>query len=236
MGNTCTSVCQYSQASTVAYDQKESKDLYQVNATVEEAEKAVEAQAEYVAAKVDEAKGAVEAQAEYAAAKVDEAKEALKTKGEEIKEYVENVVEEMAAENAADAPVAVVIEKKETVEAKAEECKEPEEEVEAPEPKPPVVPLILVLAMKGQARKTVEFTYKPVGFEYRQVGKGCCAPTSKGSVKVSKVEANQQAATLGVERNAIICQANGKDIACANQLRDLIAEHLPKLPEVAVCN
>lgn len=226
MGNTCSGACQHAEAapaleSTVAYDQKESKDaLSEVKATVEEVAKAVEAQAEYAAAKADEAKDAVEAKAE-------EVKDAVEAKGEEVKEYVETVVEEMAAaENAPAAPVVVVIEK-ETAEAKPEECKEPEK-------KAPVVPLVLVLGMKGQAKKTVEFTYKPTGFEFKQV-KACCGPTP-GSVKVTKVEAKQQAATLGVERGQIIYQANGKDISDANQLRDLIAEHLCKLPEVAACN
>jgi C-terminal processing protease CtpA/Prc len=202
------------------YGQKESKDDAQeeVKGIAEETGKTVEAQSEYVAEKVDETREAVEAMA-------NEAKEAVDAKAEEIKE---------AAENAADAPaVAVAGEKEETVEAKPETCTRTAED--PPEQKTPVAPLILVVGMKGQARKTVEFVHKSLGFEYSK--KAGCAPCgSKGNVTVSKVEANQQAATLGVQRGAIIYQVNGKDIADPNQLRDLIAEHLPKLPEASVCN
>merc|ERR1712232_384493 len=176
--------------------------------------------------------------------KTEELKDATETKSEEVKEYVENVVEEIAvAENGAEAPAVVVVEKNDgAAQGKEEEgckdateSKEPAEKVEAPAP---VAPLVLLLAKKGEARKTVEFSYKPLGFEFVDgpVKTGCCGRNFKGIVKVSKIEAGQQAASLGVENGAIIYQANGKDIATASQLTDLIKEHLTKLPEVAACN
>merc|ERR1711879_755230 len=164
-----------------------------------------------------------------------ELKEATEIKAEEVKEYVENVADEIVvAENAADNPAVVVIEKNvNAAGAKPEECKEV-----APEQAAPVTPLVLRLGKKGQAPKTVEFSYKPLGvhFEDGPVKTGCCGRNFKGTVKVSKIEANQQAASLGVENGAIVYQANGKDIANASQLNDLINEHLTKLPEAAACN
>merc|ERR1712232_975392 len=178
------------------------------------------------------------------AAQVDEAKEAVETKTEELKDATETNAEEIAvAENGAEAPAVVVVEKNDgAAQAKEEEgckdateSKEPAEKVEAPAP---VAPLVLLVAKKGQAHKTVEFSYKPLGFEFVDgpVKTGCCGRNFKGTVKVSKVEAGQQAASLGIENGAIIYQANGKDIATASQLTDLIKEHLTKLPEVAACN
>merc|ERR1712137_87013 len=125
--------------------------------------------------------------------------------------------------------------------AKPEECKEPAEKVEkdvAPEQVAPVTPLVLRLGKRGQAPKTVEFSYKPLGvhFEDGPVKTGCCGRNFKGTVKVSKIEVNQQAASLGVENGAIIYQANGKDIANSSQLNSLINEHLTKLPEATACN
>lgn len=202
-----------------------------------------QAKAEYAAAKVDEAKEAVEA-------KTEELKEAVESKVEEIKEYVETVAEEIAAaENAADAPVVAVVEKsdaaeakpeecKEAAEAKPEECKELAEKVEKVEKVDKFTPLVLLLAKKKGQAQSVEFTYKSLGFEFEDapVKTGCCGRASKRTVRVSKVEAGQQAATLGVEQGATIYQANGKDIADASQLKDLITEHLTKLPEAAASN
>merc|ERR1712110_738034 len=123
-----------------------------------------------------------------------------------------------------------------------------ENKVEAPEqtvpvtPATPVTPLVLVVAKKGQARQTVEFCYRPLGFDFEdsRVKTVCvpfpCGRSSKGHVKVSKLEAEQQAAALGVESDAIIYQVNGKDIADAKQLQDLIEDHLAKLPEATACN
>merc|ERR1719161_1713393 len=86
------------------------------------------------------------------------------------------------------------------------------EESEAKEPKEQqaFTPLRLVYGLKGQEHKTVEFTHKPLGFEYSKAA-SCCA--SKGSVKITKIDANGQAATLGVLRNAFVYQVNGKDIS-----------------------
>lgn len=208
-------------------DQKELKEL------VAEVQEAAEADAGYV-------EEAVDVEAKDVAANVDEIKGAVEKNGDETKETVEKTVEEMAAaEHAPDAPLLLVTEKQET-DVTTDDIKEvvekAEENVEASEKKEALVtPLIVVLEKKG-IRKTVEFTYQPVGFAYCQLGSGCCGPKSKASVKVSKVEPKQQAASLGVESGAIICQVNGKDIAHANQLRDLLAQYLPTLPKAEVCN
>merc|ERR1712232_1300862 len=80
--------------------------------------------------------------------------------------------------------------------------------------------LVVVFEHKGM-RYAVEFPTSELGFEYAQGG-GCCGPVAgKALVKVKKVTSN--AAALGVVRGAIIRQVNGKDIADADQLRDLIA-------------
>merc|ERR1712228_948004 len=129
------------------------------------------------------------------------------------------------------------------VEAKPEETAEPAENVKDVEQKPLVTPLVIDLAKKGQPHKTAKFAYTPLGFDFKDFkdqSKTKCTPfapcgrSSKGVVKVSKVEADQQATALGVELDAIIYKVNGKDVADAAQLRDLIAEHW--LPEEAKCN
>merc|ERR1712232_119946 len=169
-------------------------------------------------------------------------------KVEGIKESVEKTeVEIVAAENGVDSPVAAVLEENEAnnasekapqkVEEKVEEKLEEkvDEQLGSAECKAPCSPLILVLEMNG-SRKTVEFTYKPLGFEYSRP-KACCVPAKgKSPVKVTRVTAKQQAATLGVERGATLCQVNGKDIADPIQLRDLLAEAVATLPEAEASN
>merc|ERR1712232_1250961 len=177
-------------------------------------------------------------------------------KVEGIKESVEKTeVEIVSVENGVDSPAAAVLEENEANNAsekapeKAEEKAEqkveekPEEKVEekveeqlgSAECKAPCAPLILVLEMNG-SRKTVEFTYKPLGFEYSHP-KACCVPAKgKSPVKVTRVTVKQQAATLGVERGATVCQVNGKDIADPIQLRDLLAEAVATLPEAEASN
>jgi len=229
MGNTCTSACQPVEESpileSVGVNQVELKQTY------------------------DDVQGAVVAAAGY----VEEAvAEDVTAKVEGIKESVEKTAEEIvAAENGSDSPVAAVIEQteankasekapekaEEEAEEKAEQKVEekPAEKLGGTECKAPCAPLILVLEMNG-SRKTVEFTFKPLGFEYSQP-KTCCVPAKgKPPVRVTRVTVKQQAATLGVERGATICQVNGKDIADPIQLRDLLAEALATLPEAEASN
>merc|ERR1711988_631302 len=131
--------------------------------------------------------------------------------GGEIKQYAENVVEApVAAENA-----------------------QPLLEVELPEQK--AQPLLIQLGKKGQAHKTAEFLYKPLGFDVdSQVKATACCRTSKSLVKVTKVDKGQQAETLAVEPGAIIYKVNGKEIADVPQFQDLISKHW--LPEKAACH
>jgi len=177
--------------------------------------------------------------------KIEEHKGAADNRGAGIKEYLDDVEEMACTENGADAPA----ERKQAAEVKTAECHDPVEKleepvnnVEVPEHAAPVTPLVLVLAKKGQARQTVEFVYKPLGFHFEDshVKVACvplpCGRSSKSHVRVSKLEADQQAAALGVESDAIIYQVNGKDIADAKQLQDLIEDHLAKLPEATACN
>merc|ERR1712232_445993 len=126
---------------------------------------------------------------------------------------------------------------------KPEEPKKTMDTVEAAEQKAPVTPLMLDLAKKGQPHKIVKFAYKELGFEFKDFkdqSKTKCvrfAPfgrSAKCLVKVSKVEADQQAAASGVELDEIIYKVNDKEIADAAQLRDLIAKHW--LPEEAKCD
>lgn len=222
-------------------------------------------QVEKVAEPVVEDLGAVEDQVRFSNAYADtgttQAKEAVETNAEEM--VAENAADAPAVEVIADMPRSEEsVEKQEAseahreentdnVETKQEECEQvaeakPEEEApeqkaleeEAPEQKALVTQLVFEFAKKGQAHKTVEFVYKPLGFDFEDSKvKTRCAPcgrSSKGPVKVSAVEDDQQAATLGVELDAIIYKVNGKDVADSKQLRDLIKDHW--LPDKAACN
>lgn len=230
MGNSWTSVCR--QPTTDPTEPAELKEVYG------EVKLAVEAKMEETKDTVEDIKDAVEANVEETNDTVEDIKDAVEAKVEETKE----VVQEMArAENTTDTPLVVVVENDGTVEAKTDEVKETVEkalevihEEDAEKEKPCVTPLTVVFDLKGE-HKTVEFTYKPHGFEYEQAKKKatpCCACASskpQPHVTVSKVVPNEQAASLGMERGAIIRQVNGKEIAELKQM-DLFTEHLATLP------
>jgi S1-C subfamily serine protease len=214
MGNTCTSAYQ------------PSDEVPAVESTI-------------VYSQIDEETGkTVEEQVGYAVEKSDEGKEAVKSTMEEIKEQVEEVVEEIAAAQVGVDASAVVAsqEKEETVAAKPDACTDFVDQ--PPGQKPLVDPLTLLVGVKGQKPQTVQFLHKSLGFEYSSKRAGCAPCGSKGNVaaEVTKVEANQQAATLGVQCGAIIYEVNGEEITDTNQLQKLIADHLPKLAEEPVCN
>jgi flagellar hook-basal body complex protein FliE len=226
MGNSLTSVCRQPAeetkyaVETPAYestiyptDLAEPKEVYEqrnaVEATVDETKDAAAEIKDAVEAKVDEITDAAV-----------ETKDVVEAKVREAKENIEEVVEEMAkAENATNTPLVVVVEKDETA----------EQDV----PKPCVTPLKMVFELKG-ARKTVDFTHNALGFEYSQGGKGCCS--SIKPVTVTKVTPNGQAASLGMERGAVIRQVNEKDIADLKQMQCLVDKHKATLPPPEVSN
>merc|ERR1712232_1445783 len=151
-------------------------------------EEAVVSQTEDVTVQVEEIKESVEKKVEQIAAaengagaapiENEEAEKAAEKVEEKVKEKVEEKADEKAqgkAEEKADEKTEEKMEEKE----KAMECKAPG------------APLIVVLEVNG-SRKTVEFTYKPLGFEHTKP-KGCCVPTrSPKAVRVTKVAAKQQ--------------------------------------------
>merc|ERR1712232_608307 len=154
--------------------------------------------------------------------------------------YVEGINESVeataAAENGVDSSGAAVIGKRGPKEVSGKAAEKVEERVT--EWNAPGVPLVLVLEANG-SRQTVEFTYKPLGFEYSQPTACCVLPAKvfpKPPVRVTRVAAKQQAATLGVECGATICSVNGKDIADPIQLQDLLAVALATLPEADASN
>merc|ERR1712232_1394605 len=145
---------------------------------------------------------AVVSQTEDVTVQVEEIKESVEKKGEQIAAAengagaapIENEEAEKAAEKVEEKVKEKVEEKAdEKAQGKADEKTEEkmEEKEKAMECKAPGAPLIVVLEVNG-SRKTVEFTYKPLGFEHTKP-KGCCVPTrSPKAVRVTKVAAKQQ--------------------------------------------
>jgi len=226
MGNSLTSACQQSaeetkyavetpayESTTYPTEPAEPKEVYEqkdaVEATVDERKDAAVEIKDAVGAKVDEITDAAV-----------EIKGAAGAKVKETKENIEEVVEEMAkAENATDTPLLVVVDKDETAEKDVT--------------KPCVTPLKLTFELKG-GRKTVDFTHNALGFEYSQGGKGCCS--SIKPVTVTKVTPNGQAASLGMERGAVVRQVNEKDIVDLKQMQGLVDKHKATLPPPEVSN
>uniref|UniRef100_A0A6V0FF00 PDZ domain-containing protein n=1 Tax=Zooxanthella nutricula TaxID=1333877 RepID=A0A6V0FF00_9DINO len=92
-------------------------------------------------------------------------------------------------------------------------------------------PVAITFESNG-TRQTVKFNYQPLGFEYRRsrMWQWCPARRSR-LVKVSKVEAHEQAATKGVKSGAVIRQINGQDVTGIGQFRKLLSDALAAFPE-----
>jgi predicted phage tail protein len=171
------------------------------------AEKAVEAVG--AEKQVEQMKEAVADIAEKAAEVVADAKETVAEVAADVKEKVAEVVADVKEGAAAVA---------ETVD---------DTMIAAREAVMGVMIVEFVVDKKGTT-KNVDFKTQALGFSCARSKKGCCS-TPKPLVVVGKVEKDQQAAKLGVQRGWVVKAVGGTDVEGLEQANKLLAEGAAEL-------